>query len=279
MSRSAAQVLRVIFAELQRVASHCMATGAFINDCGAWQTPVMYCFRDREKVLDLFEMTCGARITTNYMRIGGVAFDIPDEFLPALDRLINDDLPYRFDEYDQLLVGNEIILMRARDVGMVKPEMAINASLSGPMLRSAGIAWDLRKADPYSGYDRYSFDIPVGYNGDAYDRMIIRIEEMKQSLRIIRQAMHRLPDGPHKVDVPLAIRPPVGEAYSRVESPKGELGFYVVSDGGAAPYRWHVRAPSLINLSVLKEMTVGQTIADAIVTLGSIDINVGEVDR
>jgi NADH-quinone oxidoreductase subunit D len=274
-----AQYLRVIFSELQRIASHCMATGAFINDCGAWQTPVMYCFRDREKVLDLFEMTCGARLTTNYMRIGGVAFDIPDEFLPALDRLINDDLPYRFEEYEQLLVGNEIIMMRARDVGVVTPEMAINASLSGPLLRSAGVAWDIRKADPYCIYDQMKFDIPVGYNGDAYDRMLIRIEEMKQSLRIIRQAMSQLPSGPHKTDVPLAIRPPVGEAYSRVESPKGELGFYVVSDGGAAPYRWHVRAPSLINLSVLKEMTVGQTIADAIVTLGSIDINVGELDR
>ena len=274
-----AQVLRVIFSELQRIASHCMATGAFINDCGAWQTPVMYTFRDREKVLDLIEMTSGARITVNYIRIGGVAFDIPDEFLPALDKLINDDLPYRFEEYEQLLIGNEIMLMRARDIGVVTPEMAINASLSGPMLRSAGIPWDLRKADPYCGYDQYEFDIPVGYNGDSYDRMVIRIEEMKQSLRIIRQAMHQLPRGPHKIDVPLALRPPVGEAYSRIESPKGEIGFYIVSDGGPAPYRWHVRPPSLINLSVLKEMTVGKTIADAIVTLGSIDINVGEVDR
>jgi NADH-quinone oxidoreductase subunit D len=273
------QYLRVIFAELQRVASHCMATGAFINDCGAWQTPVMYTFRDREKVLDLFEMTCGARITTNYMRIGGVAFDVPDEFMPALDRLVNDDLPYRFEELENLIVGNEIIQMRARDVGVVSPELAINASLSGPMLRSAGIAWDLRKADPYAVYDRVQFEIPVGYNGDSYDRMVIRIEEMKQSLRIIRQCMHDLPGGPHKTDVPLALRPPPGEAYSRVESPKGELGFYVVSDGSSAPYRWHVRSPSLINLSVLPQMTIGQTIADAIVTLGSIDINVGEVDR
>ena len=170
-------------------------------------------------------------------------------------------------------------MMRARDVGVVTPELAINASLSGPMLRSAGIAWDLRKADPYCVYDRMEFDIPVGYNGDAYDRMLIRIEEMKQSLRIIRQAMRDLPGGPHKTDIPLALRPPAGEVYSRIESPKGEIGFYVVSDGGPAPYRWHVRAPSLINLSVLKEMTVGQTIADAIVTLGSIDIVVGEIDR
>ncbi|MEX0749952.1 MAG: NADH-quinone oxidoreductase subunit D [Dehalococcoidia bacterium] len=273
------QYLRTIFAELQRVASHEMATGAFINDCGAWQTPVMWCFRDREKVLDLFEMVCGARITTNYMRIGGVAFDIPEEFLPAVDRLVNDDLPARFEELESLIVGNEIIQMRARDVGVVTPAQAINAALSGPMLRSAGIAWDIRKADPYCVYDRLNFEIPVGYNGDSYDRMVIRIEEMKQSLRIIRQCMHDLPGGPHKNEVPLAIRPPVGEAYSRVESPKGELGFYVVSDGSSAPYRWHVRAPSLINLSVLREMTVGQTIADAIVTLGSIDINVGEVDR
>lgn len=271
--------LRTIMAELQRVASHLMATGAFINDCGAWQTPVMHCFRDREKVLDLFEMTCGARITTNYMRIGGVAFDIPEEFLPVLDKLVNGDLPFRFDELEDLIVGNEIILMRARDVGVVSPEVAINASLSGPMLRSAGVAWDIRKADPYCVYDRVAFDIPLGYNGDSYDRMVIRVEEMKQSLRIIRQCVHDLPGGPHKVDVPLALRPPPGEAYARIESPKGELGFYVVSDGGPAPYRWHVRAPSLINLTVLKEMTVGQTIADAIVTLGSIDINVGEVDR
>ena len=273
------QYLRTIFAELQRVASHEMATGAFINDCGAWQTPVMWCFRDREKVLDLFEMVCGARITTNYMRIGGVAFDVPEEFLPALDRLVNDDLPARFEELESLIVGNEIIQMRARDVGVVTPEQAINASLSGPMLRSAGIAWDVRKADPYCVYDRVNFDIPVGYNGDSYDRMVIRVEEMKQSLRIIRQCMHDLPDGPHKTDVPLAIRPPVGEAYSRVESPMGELGLYVVSDGSSAPYRWHVRAPSLINLTLLREMTVGLTIAVAIVTMGSIDINVGEVDR
>ncbi len=274
-----ADYLRVIFAELQRIANHLFATGTFINDCGAWQTPVMYTIRDREKVLDLFEMTCGARLTTNYMRIGGVSFDIPDEFLPALDQLVNEDLPARMEEYEKLLVGNEILMMRARDVGVVTPEMAINASLSGPMLRCAGIAWDLRKADPYCVYDRMEFDIPVGYNGDSYDRMLIRLEEIKQSLRIIRQAMRDLPGGPHKVDIPLALRPPAGEVYSRVESPKGEIGFYLVSDGGPAPYRWHCRAPSLINLSVLKEMTVGQTIADAIVTLGSIDIVVGEIDR
>lgn len=273
-----ATVLRVIFAELQRIASHCMANGVFINDCGAWQTPLMYMFREREKILDLFEMTCGARLTTNYMRIGGVAFDIPDEFLPRLRALV-DELPERIAEYEELLLDNEILLLRGRDVGVISKELAVNASLTGPVLRSTGIAWDVRKGDPYCGYETYDFEIPVGHNGDAYDRFVVRMEEMKQSVRIIRQAMERLPDGPYKVDVPLALRPPPGEVYSRIESPKGELGFYLVSDGGSAPWRFHVRSPSLINLSALREMVVGLGIADAIVAFGSIDINVGELDR
>ncbi len=273
-----ANVLRVIFAELQRIASHCMANGVFINDCGAWQTPIMHMFREREKILDMFEMTCGARLTTNYMRIGGVAFDIPDEFLPRL-RMLCDDLMARFEEYENLLVGNEIMLARGRDVGVVSKELAVNASLSGPMLRATGVAWDVRKADPYCGYERYDFDIPLGYQGDAYDRFIVRMEEMKQSVRIIRQAMERLPEGPHKAEVPLALRPPTGDVYARIESPKGELGFYLYSDGGPAPWRFHVRSPSLINLSALNQMVVGVGIADAIITLGSIDINLGELDR
>jgi NADH-quinone oxidoreductase subunit D len=259
-----AQCLRIIFAELQRIASHAMANGTFVNDCGAWQTPLMYMFREREKVLDLFEMTCGARLTINYMRIGGVAFDIPDEFMPRLRALV-DELPDRIDEYERLLTDNEILIMRARDVGVVPPDLAINAALSGPMLRGSGIAWDIRKADPYCGYEQYDFEIPVGHNGDCYDRFM--------------QAMERLPAGPHLAEVPLNLRPPPGEIYSRIESPKGELGFYLVSDGGPTPYRFHVRSPSLINLSALREMVIGQTVADAIVTLGSIDINVGEVDR
>jgi len=273
-----AQVLRVLFAELQRIASHAMANGTFINDCGAWQTPLFYMFREREKILDLFEMTCGARLTLNYMRIGGVAFDIPDEFLPAL-RALMDEMPDRIAEYEQLLVDNEILLMRSRNVGVLPPELAINASVSGPMLRGSGIAWDIRKADPYSGYDQYEFEIPVGHQGDCYDRFMVRMEEVRQSVRIIKQAMEALPAGGHGADVPLSLRPPAGEIYSRIESPKGELGFYLVSDGGPHPYRFHVRSPSLINLSALKEMVIGQSVADAIVTLGSIDINVGEVDR
>jgi NADH-quinone oxidoreductase subunit D len=272
------QYLRVIFAELQRIASHCMANGTFVNDCGAWQTPLMYMFRERERILDLFEMTCGARLTTNYMRIGGVSFDVPDEWYPAIESLLA-DLPERIAEYEDLLLDNEILLARGRDVGVLKPDVAINASASGPLLRAAGIAWDIRKADPYCVYDRMQFDIPIGHNGDCFDRFIVRLEEMKQSARIVRQAYDELPGGPVNLPIPLALRPEPGEAYARIESPKGELGFYVVSDGGPTPYRWHVRSPSFINLSVLKDMVVGHSIADAIVTLGSIDINVGEIDR
>lgn len=270
--------LRVIFAELQRVASHCMANGTFVNDCGAWQTPLMYMFREREKILDLFEMTCGARLTTNYMRIGGVSFDVPQEWYPAVTALVK-ELPRRISEYEEMLLDNEILLARARDVGVLKPEVAINASSSGPLLRGCGIAWDVRKADPYSLYERFDFDIPVGHNGDCFDRFIVRLEEMRQSVRIIEQALAGLPGGPVSNAVPLALKPPVGEAYVRIESPKGELGFYLISDGSSTPYRFHVRSPSYINLSVLKDMTVGLSIADAIVTLGSLDINVGEIDR
>jgi NADH-quinone oxidoreductase subunit D len=272
------QAIRVIMAELQRLASHCMAVGAFTNDTGAWQTPVMWAFRDREKILDLFEMTCGARLTCNYMRIGGVAFDLPEGFEEHCRRVLA-DLPRLIDDLDRLLSTNEIFLVRSRNVAVIPPELAINASLSGPMLRGSGVAWDIRKADPYCGYETYDFDIAIGYQGDAYDRFIVRLEEMRQSIRIVHQALDRLPGGPHSTEVPLALRPPAGEAYARIESPRGELGYYVVSDEGPAPYRFHIRPPSFINLSVLKEMTVGGTVADAIVALGSIDIVVGEIDR
>ncbi|MDI6856884.1 MAG: NADH-quinone oxidoreductase subunit D [Dehalococcoidia bacterium] len=273
-----ADYIRVIMAELQRIANHAMAIGAYTNDIGTYFTPLMYMFREREKVLDLFEMTCGARLTTNYIRIGGVAFDLPPEFLPALRRLL-DEMPERIQEYSDLLLENEIILARSRGTGVLPADLAINASMSGPMLRASGVAWDLRKADPYCVYDRMQFDIPVGVNGDNYDRLVVRLEELKQSVRIIEQAVEQLPGGPVKVNVPLAMRPPAGEAYARIEAPKGELGFYLVSDGGPTPYRFKIRAPSLINLSVLKELLVGGTIADAIITLGNIDIVLGEVDR
>jgi NADH-quinone oxidoreductase subunit D len=273
-----AQYIRVIMAELQRMASHCMANGTFVNDCGAWQTPLLYMFREREKILDLFEMACGARLTTNYMRIGGVAFDLPEEFMPKAWELIN-EMPERIDEYESLTIDNEIMLARSKNVGVLSPELAINASCSGPMLRGSGIAWDIRKAEPYMGYETYDFEIPVGHNGDCYDRYAVRLEEMRQSTKIVRQALERIPEGPIKNEVPLAVRPPVGESYARIESPRGELGYYLVSDGGPAPYRFHVRAPSFINLSVLRDLAIGSTVADAIVILGSIDIVVGELDR
>jgi NADH-quinone oxidoreductase subunit D len=270
--------IRVIMAELQRLASHCMAVGAFTNDTGAWQTPVMWAFREREKILDLFEMTSGARLTCNYMRIGGVAFDLRPEFEPACRKLLRELRPF-IDDMEGLLVENEIFLARTRGVGQLSAETATNASLSGPMLRGSGVAWDIRKADPYCGYEKYDFDIAVGYQGDSFDRFIVRLEEMRQSVKIVEQALDGLPGGPHSTQVPLALRPPAGEAYARVEGSRGELGYYLVSDEGPSPYRFHIRPPSFINLSALREMTVGGTVADAIVVLGSIDVVVGEIDR
>ncbi|HEU4758943.1 MAG TPA: NADH-quinone oxidoreductase subunit D [Dehalococcoidia bacterium] len=286
-----AQWLRVIMSELQRFASHCMAVGTFANDCGAWQTPVMHMFRDREKILDLFEMACGARLTVNYMRIGGVSRDVPPEFWPALRKLLN-ELPKRMSEYEGLLLENEIIVARSRGIGVLTAEAAIAASASGPVLRGSGVVWDLRKADPYAAYPQIDFDICVGTNGDCYDRFLVRLAEMRQSIRILEQAAEMIPEGPVHAHLapatvqpggtpsaPLALRPPVGEAYGRIESPRGELGFYIVSDGSPAPFRFHIRSPSYINLTALKDITVGMTVADAIVILGSIDIVVGEVDR
>jgi NADH-quinone oxidoreductase subunit D len=255
-----------------------MANGQLVSDAGALQTPLLYMWREREKILDLFEMTCGARLTTNYMRIGGVAFDPPPEFYPAVEQLLS-DLPDRIDEYHTLLIENEIFLARTKGVAIISAEDAINGSLTGPMLRSSGVPWDLRRADGYSIYDRFDFEVPVGRVGDVWDRFMVRMEEVKQSARIIRQALDGLPSGAHKTDVPLALRPEPGEAYARVEGPRGELGFYLVSDGGPAPERFHIRAPSLINLSLLRQMAIGSSLPDAIVALGSVDIVVGEIDR
>jgi NADH-quinone oxidoreductase subunit D len=273
-----AQWLRVIMSELQRFVSHSMAVGFFANDCGAWQTPIMHMLRDREKTLDLFEMACGARLTTNYMRIGGMSRDIPPEFMPAAHKLIA-ELPKRMDEYEDLLVENEIIVTRSRGVGVLPAELAIASSVSGPMLRGSGVAWDIRKADPYAAYDAVDFDICVGTDGDVYDRFLVRLAEMRQSIRILEQALDMIPPGPVALRVPLALRPPAGEAYGHIESPRGELGFYVVSDGGPGPYRFHIRSPSYINLTPLRDMLVGATVPDAVVILGSIDIVLGEVDR
>ena len=273
-----AEYLRIIMVELQRIANHLIAIGSFLNDCGAYFTPFLYMFRERERIVDLFDMACGQRLLYNYIRPGGVSLDIPEEFIPALRKFL-DQMPYYIDEYERLLKENEILLARTKGVGILPAETAINASMSGPVLRGSGVEWDLRKADPYSIYDRFEFDIPTGTAGDCYDRYRMRVEEMKQSLRIIEQAVQQLPSGPVKSEVPHLIRPPVGEAYARIEAPKGELGFYLVSDNSIAPYRCHIRAPSLMNLTVIREMTIGWKIQDLIITFGSIDITMGEVDR
>jgi NADH-quinone oxidoreductase subunit D len=273
-----AEYIRVIMAELQRIASHLIAVGSFLNDCGAFQTPMVYMIREREKVLDLFDMVCGQRLTYNYMRVGGVSQDVPEEFVPALNKFLK-EMPGWIDEYDRLLKENEILLARAKGVGILPKEMAINISASGPVLRGSGVQWDIRKADPYSVYDRFEFDIPTGLDGDCYDRYRVRIEEMRQSLRILKQAVNGLPKGEVRSEVPHLIRPPAGEAYGHIEAPKGELGFYLVSDGSIAPYRFHVRAPSFINLTALSQMMRGWKIADAILIFGSIDICMAEVDR
>jgi len=273
-----AQYLRVIMAELQRIASHLIAVGSFLNDCGAYFTPFLYMFRERERIVDLFDMVCGQRLLYNYMRVGGVSHDIPPRFLPALREFLK-QMPQYIDEYERLLKENEILLARTKGVGMLPGEMAINISASGPVLRGSGVQWDIRKADPYSIYNRFQFDIPTGTAGDCYDRYRVRVEEMNQSLRIIEQAVAELPDGEIIADIPHVIRPPAGEAYAHVEAPKGELGFYLVSDNSIAPYRCHIRAPSLMNLTALRQMMVGWKIQDLIVIFGSIDITMGEVDR
>ena len=273
------QYLRVISAELQRMASHFIATGFMLQELGTFGgTPLMYCFRERERILELFEMLCGARITLSYMRPGGVLQDAPEEFWPALDTLIG-DMPRYLDELEGLITTNEIVLARTRGIGVVPPDLAVAGSLTGPMLRASGVQWDLRKADPYEIYDRVEFDVPIGYEGDTYDRYYVRIQEMRQSVRIIEQCIEQIEEGPVLTDGPFFVRPPIGDAYAAVEGPKGELGFYLVSDGGISPYRCKIRAPSFINLTLLRDMLVGWKLADLIIIFGSTDVVLGEVDR
>jgi NADH-quinone oxidoreductase subunit D len=262
-----------------RISSHLMGVGFLLNDMGAMMTPVLYMWREREKIVDLFDMICGQRLLYNYMRIGGVGQDIPGEFLPALKRFMA-EMPKFIGEYNQLLAANEILLARTKGVGILSKELAINIGASGPVLRASGVKWDIRRADPYSIYDRFDFDIPVSTAGDCYDRYWIKILEMEQSLRILKQAVAQLPaKGGFCAEVPALLRPPVGEVYSRIEAPKGELGFYIVSDNSIAPYRCHIRPPELINLTALRDMVRGWKIADLILTFGSIDICMGEIDR
>ena len=281
-----ANYIRVLMAELTRILNHAAAVAFMINDMGAWQTPLAYGMREREKILDLFEMASGARMMCNYFRFGGVVRDLPPEFMPQLHDLMR-GLPTFFDEFERLLRENEILMLRSEGVGILPKELAASYSVTGPVLRASGIAYDIRKAEPYSVYDELDFDVPIGSVGDVYDRFLIRIEEMRQSYRLVQQIIERLPDttGGHinpamaNIGTQKALRPPAGDAYGRVESPKGELGFYLVSDGSTRPYRYKVRAPSFINLTPLGDMCRGHKVADVVVILGSIDIVMGEVDR
>jgi len=275
-----AEYIRVITAELTRLINHTCVTGFLLMDMGALGTPLMYAFREREKILDLFEALTGARMMCNYMRFGGCRVDLPAGWLEAARKVV-DEYPRFLDEFENLLTTNEILMARTQGVGVLKPELAVDASITGPVLRASGGNYDLRKVDRYGIYSRFDFKIPLGDHGDVYDRYMIRTLEMRESINILERALHDIPDGP--IIDPKAklrgFRPKPGEAYGRIESPKGELGFYLISDGSPNPYRYRVRPPSLINLTALEDMCLGQKIADAVVILGSIDIVLGEVDR
>ncbi|MEZ4616496.1 MAG: NADH-quinone oxidoreductase subunit C [Caldilineaceae bacterium] len=275
-----AQYIRVIMAELTRVVNHLWSIGFILNDLGALQTPALYAIEEREMILDLFEEVSGARLMCNYLRFGGVVRDLPEGWTKKAAYIINNRLPAVLDELDRMLSGNEIVKARGRGVGYLSGQDLLSLSISGPMIRAAGIPYDIRKADPYGIYERFDFDIPTLPNSDIYDRYYIRLLEARESVKILKQAMRDLPGGEIMGGKGgYTLRPPEGEVYSRIEAPKGELGFYLVSDGKATAYRYHVRAPSYINLNALGPMSVGYKIADAIVILGAIDIVLGEVDR
>ena len=278
-----ADYLRVIMAELTRVASHFWSIGFLLNDLGAFYTPALYFITEREFILDLFDDITGSRMMNNYMRFGGVVRDVTPEQLARIRTLVHERFPKAIDEMERLLSDNEIVRARTIGVGYLSAERSIAHSVTGPVLRASGVHYDIRRADPYSLYDRFDFDIPVLYGGDVYDRYRIRVMEMRQSLRILEQALAQIeqtrPGDIQAGRKAYVHRVPAGETYSRVETPKGELGFYLVSEGGQNAYRYHVRSASFINLSALKEMTVGMKVADAVVILGSLDIVLGEVDR
>lgn len=273
-----AQYIRVIMCELQRFASHCVAIGTFASDAGAFFTPMMYTFRERERILDIYDQACGARMTVSYIRYGGVARDLTDDALGMIRSFVA-DMDRNVDEFESMMTGNEIFKARTQGIGILPADMAVAFSITGPMLRGSGVPYDVRRAEPYTGYERFDFEIPTRQGGDCYDRYMVRVAEMRQTRRILEQALRDLPDGPVMGKVPKVFRPAKGAAYARTESPKGEIGFYLVSEGRPEPYRFHIRAPSFINLGVLSRLVVGHKIADAVVILGSIDIVMGEVDR
>jgi NADH-quinone oxidoreductase subunit C/D len=275
-----AEYIRVMMAELTRISNHVSAIGFLLNDLGAYFTPILYAFQERELILDIFEAVSGSRMMCNYYRFGGVARDLPEGILDKVRILVNDRLPRKIDELDTFLTNNEIIRSRAEGVGVLTPDKAIALSTCGPVLRASGVPYDIRRAEPYSIYERLEFDVAVRYHGDIYDRYLVRMDEIRESIRILKQVVKDIPDGPVMAGKPqYQVRVPAGESYGRVEGPKGELGFYIVSNGKANPWRYHVRAPSFINLTALSEMAVGNKVADVVGILGSIDIVLGETDR
>jgi NADH-quinone oxidoreductase subunit C/D len=275
-----AEYIRIMMAELTRIVNHLALFGFLLNDLGAYFTPFLYAFEERELILDIFEAVSGSRMMCNYFRFGGVARDLPDGIVDKVKDLVFDRLPRKIDDLDLYITNNEIIRHRSEGVGIITPEQALAYSVVGPVLRASGVPYDLRRAQPYSIYNRFEFDVAVRYHGDVYDRYLVRLDEMFQSLRILRQVINDLPEGPIQEGKPqYQVRVPAGESYGCVEGPKGELGFYVISNGKPNPWRYHVRAPSFINLTALESICIGNKIADVVVILGSIDIVLGETDR
>jgi NADH-quinone oxidoreductase subunit D len=272
-----ANYIRVILTELNRLASHMLWLGTHALDIGA-MTPLFYTFRDREEILKIFEKYCGARLTTHAFRIGGCLYETYDGFERDVKKFV-DFVPAKIDEYEELLTSNRIWVERTKNVGKISAADCKSLGVTGPVLRASGVKWDIRKALPYAVYPDFDFEIPVGANGDTYDRYLVRMQEMRQSLRIIRQAVEGLPAGPIMAKVPKVMKPPAGEVYHSIEAPKGELGYFIVSDGSTQPYRVRVRPPSFVNLQALDLMVRGQLVADVVAVIGTLDIVLGEVDR
>ena len=273
-----ARYIRTLLCELQRISSHLLWLATHAIDIGA-MTPFFYCFREREFVLDLFEEYCGARLTLNCMRPGGQPYDLTAGWTDRCRKFI-DTFPSKVDEYEGLLTHNRIWKNRTVGVGILTKEDALDFGVTGPMLRGCGVEWDIRKATPYEAYGEVEFDVPTAQNGDTYDRYLVRMEEMRQSARIVRQCLDKLPDGPIMAKRPRVLKAPKdSEAYFSIEGPKGEIGFYIVGQGTPIPHRCHVRPPSFMNLQVLPLMTHGQLLADLVAVIGTIDIVLGEVDR
>ncbi len=275
-----AEYIRVILSELNRVSSHYMFMGAFATDLGIFGTAFTYAFREREYIQDLFEEVSGDRLMYAYFRPGGVAWDVPSDFKDRVRWVCKQSL-VGISDLDRLLTDNEIFISRTRGIGAISTGDAIDYGITGPSLRATGLNFDIRRAEPYSIYDRFDFDVPVGSRGDSYDRYLVRLEEMRQSIRIVQQAVEQMPDeGPILPEkMPRALRPAAGEIYMRCENPRGEYGVYIVSKGTTQPYRLRIRAASFGNLAGLKKMTVGHYVADAVTILGSLDIVLCEVDR